>query len=127
MVTPEGYSSFAHKALGVSVPNDKWFYTGGLVVPALAIFLPTILYKEADKIQALQKLSMPIKAVLVGVIITLICWVLMTYVFTEKNPLQSAVLCGLLAAEVMTFSGAKIPTMAGITLWLFFYFHSVEH
>ena len=44
-----------------------------------------------------------------------------------KKTIQAAILCGLLSAETLVFSGSKMPGMAGITLWLFFYYHSVEH
>ena len=46
----------------------------------------------------------------------------------ENDAMAKAALIGLLSAEVMVFTNESSKvSMAGITLWLFFYFHSVEH
>ena len=100
------------------------YYTMGLIIPLLASMSPYIMYKipiPEDKV------TRPIKACIVGAIIAVACYYPMKHVTKEPKPLAQAILCGLLCAEAMAFGGGKFPSMAGITLWLFFYFHSVEH
>lgn len=121
------YGEFTNSILGMEINKHKWNYTAGLIVPLIGVFAPTVLFDQVNKINALKNVQQPIKAVLVGTIITLLCWVLMSYVIKEKNPLHTAVLCGLLSAQVMVFSGSKFPGMASITLWLFFYYNSIEN
>jgi len=73
-------------------------------------------------------LAQPIKALLFGMIITVICYQLMFRYIKEDDAMAKAALIGLLSAEVMVFTNESSKvSMAGITLWLFFYFHSVEH
>ncbi len=97
------------------------YYTKGLIVPLLSCLGGSYLYNYIN-----IDLQQPIKALIVGAITGIIAFITMTYIIKEKDPLSSSILCGLLTAEVLVFNN-KFPTMAGITLWLFFYFHSVEH
>lgn len=107
---------------GSGLEKQYWYYHLGLVIPLVAALSPALLY---DRIP-MGTASRPIKACLVGVLIAVLSYVGMKYVIPERHPLKQAVLCGLLCAEVMVFSGGAFPSMAGITLWLFFYFHSIH-
>jgi len=62
------------------------------------------------------KINKSIKALFMGGIIALICYILMSTILVEPKPLQQAILAGLLAAEVMILSGGNFPNMSTVTL-----------
>lgn len=118
-----------------SLGHGKWhYYTSGLIVPLMACLFGHLLYKyllgnvSSDSSQEVSE--RPFRALIVGSLVAIIAFFLMTNIkiLSEgKKTIQAAILCGLLSAETLVFSGSKMPGMAGITLWLFFYYHSVEH
>lgn len=69
----------------------------------------------------------PLNALAAGAIAGAGAYILFKLVH-ETQSVNKAVLAGLLVAEVMVVNTAWGPsahaTMAGITLWLFFYFHT---
>ena len=102
------------------------FHTWGLVIPLLCAISPMWISKYA-----IAGVPAPFNAVIFGVIVGALAYAAMQFPpFTEKHALSKAVLCGLLVAEVLTLEAAwgkgNLPPMASITLWLFFYFHTVE-
>ena len=100
-------------------------HTWGLVVPLLASLSPMVLSRYA-----FDGVPTAVNALIAGGVVAGACWVLMSHVplFTETHALSKAVLCGLLVAEVMVLSPSnRLPTMTALTLWLFFYFYSVEN
>ncbi len=101
-------------------------HTWGLVVPLLAALSPYWLSKYA----LVKGLPMPYNALVSGALVGLVAYVLMTQVpmLREKtHVLAKAVLCGLLVAEIMVLKPyGGIPSMGTITLWLFFYYHTME-
>ena len=104
--------------------SPYWFFTLGLIVPLLA----SILTVKLGKLPPPFPMEHPLKAVLYGVIITILSYYIMKYIIIEKHPLKQSILIGLLCAEVMVFVNDDTTiSMALVALWLFFYFHSVEH
>lgn len=102
-------------------------HTWGLIVPLLAALSPYLLGKYAT----VQGLHPAWNALWNGVIVAAVAYVLMSRVpFLQEttNVLSKAVLCGLLVAEITVLRQyTSIPTMGTITLWLFFYYHTMEH
>jgi len=102
-------------------------HTWGLVVPLLAALSPYFMSKYAS----FQGMSAPMNALVGGVVVAVVAYVLMTQVplLQEKtNVLAKAVLCGLLVAEILVLKPyGSTPSMGTITLWLFFYYHTMEH
>ena len=108
--------------------SDKpkyWNYTIGLIVPLLAALSPSLIYPLIEKFIG-KELPKEILGLVTGTIIGLLT-IIPFGLLREDNVLGKSILCGLLCAEVMVFSGGAFPSMAGIALWLFFYWHSVEH
>lgn len=102
-------------------------HTYGLIVPFLAAISPMWLSHYAH----ISTWPMPFNALVAGFIVAVVAYVLMTRVplLQEKtNVLAKAVLCGLLVAEIMVLKPyGALPTMGTITLWLFFYYHTMEN
>ena len=101
------------------------FHTWGLVVPLACAVSPMFLPRLA-----LQGVPTAFNALLAGAVMGAIAWLLFKYVpvLKEKCALSKAVLCGLLVAEVMVLkTSTAVPSVAAITLWLFLYYHAVEH
>lgn len=74
------------------------------------------------------KLHNSYKTLVIGAFISLMCYSLKKLLFKEKNAKSKSVLLGLLAAEILIFVNKDSKnSMATITLFLFFYFHAVEH
>jgi hypothetical protein len=95
----------------------------GLVVPMLAALSPPVLSLIKTPI------PQPLYAVLAGAIVAAVCFPLLEFVypFKEGNALGKAVLLGALATEIMIFhASTKLPSVTTITLYLFFYFNTVE-
>ena len=95
----------------------------GLLVPLLAAVSPMWLSRLSIP------LPQPLVAVVAGVIVAALCYVVFRFVpyLKEAHALGKAVLLGALATEVLIFHASKsLPTMTTITLFLFFYFNSVE-
>jgi len=104
--------------------SPYWFFTLGLIVPLIA----SILTVKLGKLPPPFPMEHPLKAVLYGSIIALFSYIIMKYIIIEKHPLKQSILIGLLCAEVMVFVHDNTNISMGlISLWLFFYFHSVEH
>lgn len=100
-------------------------HTWGVIIPLLAVL--SVPYISAFvNISSLQ----PVNALAGGAVVGAIAYLLLTSVpgLTEKtHVLGKAVLIGLLVAEIMVLKPyGAIPTMSTITLWLFFYFHTME-
>ena len=101
-------------------------HTWGLVIPLAAALSPMLLSKYAS----VQGAPAPVNALLAGAVVAGAVYLLMTRVplLQERDALAKAVLCGLLVAEIMVLKPyGAIPSMATITLWLFFYYHTMEH
>ena len=102
-------------------------HTWGLVVPLAVALSPVLLSKYVS----VKGAPAPVNALLAGAVVAVAVYVLMTRVpllEEAKNALAKAVLCGLLVAEIMVLKPyGAIPSMATITLWLFFYYHTMEH
>lgn len=95
----------------------------GLVVPLAAAISPMWLSRVRVPI------PQPLYAVLAGAIVAVVTWLFLEYVppFAEDQALGKAVLLGALATEVLIFhSSTRLPSMTAITLFLFFYFNTVE-
>jgi len=108
--------------------NEYHYYTTGLIVPLFACLSGHIIYKMIFPEK--EHYKKPFRALFVGTIVGILCYLLISnvkFLNEDIKTVQAAVLCGLLSAEVLVFSGSERPSMAGITLWLFFYYHSVEH
>jgi hypothetical protein len=102
-----------------------WFHTWGFIVPLLSalspMWLPTI-----------KGVHVAVNALIGGIIVAALAYMAMTmipFLKESEHALSKAVLCGLLVAEVLVLKSktGSVPTMAAITLWLFFYYHTVEH
>ena len=77
-----------------------------------------------------HSIPQPIMACVWGAVVAAILYLVMKYVwvFKEDRALAQAILAGLLVAEVLTFThDKKLPSMSAITLWLYFYYNSVEN
>lgn len=110
----------------VNSTHGGWsrYHTWGLLVPLAASISPMFL----SGLVAVPGWPEPLNALVAGTVVAVVAYVLMHLgPLKETYALAKAVLCGLLVAEVMVLHASdRPPTMAGITLWLFFYFHSVE-
>lgn len=111
--------------------SNNWFYTAGLIIPLLAVITIPIFWQlpkffNIPYFESME-VAQPITALMIGAVITLVCYFAMKYIIIEKHPLAQSVLLGLLAAEYMIFAGGRFPSVSAITLFLFFYYHSVEH
>lgn len=96
----------------------------GWVVPLLAALSPMLLSRIR-----VAGLPGPVHALLGGVLVGCVAWVLLRYVpfLAESYPFSRAVLLGILTAEVMVFHAApKVPPVASLALFLFLYFYSTE-
>lgn len=95
-----------------------------MLVPLLAAVSPMWLARLP-----LSAMPQPLVAVVAGVLVALGAWLVLRFVpfFKEAQALGKAVLLGALATEVLIFHASKtLPSMTTITLFLFFYFNSVE-
>ena len=95
----------------------------GLLVPLLAALSPMWLARVR------HPLPQPLFAVLAGAAVALVAYVVFRFVplFREAHALGKAVLLGALATEVLIFHASpELPSMTNITLYLFFYFNTVE-
>ena len=117
--------------------QDWHAFTYGAIIPIIVAFglVPVGQYDFGGIFEKLEENEQPVKALVVGLIVGLITFGIKKLFPTinnssgsEENILSKAVLLGLLAAEVIVFVNdtSKI-TMGTITLFLFFYYHSVEH
>lgn len=98
------------------------YHTIGLIVPLLAAISPMLLNRFA-----IEGVPRPFFAVGAGALVAAVCFVAFKYVIPEDLPLSKAVLCGLLVAEPLCFhDSTDLPSMASITLWLYFYYVTVE-
>lgn len=96
----------------------------GLLVPLLAAISPMW-------ISRLPKFGVPqpIFAVLAGFLVAGVSFLMLRFLPLIKEPLAfgKSVLLGALATEVLIFHGStKMPPMTTITLYLFFYFNTIE-
>lgn len=100
-------------------------HTWGLIVPLLAAISPLWLSKYVHVSN-----HQPINALAAGVVVATVAYILFTYVpqLREKHHiLAKAILAGLLVAEIMVVKPhGSLPSMGTITLWLFFWYHTVE-
>ncbi len=100
------------------------FHWIGLLVPLLASISPMGLSRLH-----IPKIPQPLFAVLAGFIIATLAWLLFTFVpfLKESHSLGKAVLLGALVTEVTIFHASTLlPSMTNITLFLFFYFNTIE-
>jgi len=114
--------------MGGSATNEGMtrYHTWGLVVPLLAATAGPVLTSKYVIIDGAHPAA---NAVLAGAVVAAVAWLLMTTIDTlkETHAVSKAVLCGLLVAEIMVLRPFKaVPPMATITLWLFFYFSTME-
>lgn len=100
-------------------------HTWGLIVPLLAVLCLPLLskYLRVSKAQ-------PVNALVGGVVTAVVSYLLFRFVpglVERTHILAKAVLVGLLVAECLVLTPyGKLPTMGTITLWLFFYYHTLE-
>lgn len=98
----------------------------GLVIPLLAAVSPMWL----SLIPRPKFISQPIFAVLAGALVAAVTYVLLRfvpYLNETTHTLGKAILLGALATEVLIFHGStSTPSMTNITLYLFFYFNTIE-
>jgi len=95
----------------------------GLLVPLLAAISP--MWLSRIKLPIPQ----PLYAVLAGGIVAAACYLIFRFapLLHEPQALGKAVLLGALATEVLIFhASTKMPSMTAITLYLFFYFNTIE-
>lgn len=95
----------------------------GLLVPLLAALSPMVLARVRLPI------PQPLVAVLHGAVVAAVAYLLFQFVppFRESRALGKAVLLGALATEVLIFhASTRLPSMTAITLFLFFYFNTIE-
>lgn len=95
----------------------------GLLVPLLAAISPMWLARIKLPI------PQPIYAVLAGAAVALVTFLIFQFVplLRESQALGKAVLLGALATEVLIFhASTELPSMTNITLYLFFYFNTIE-
>lgn len=100
------------------------FHWIGLLVPLLAALSPMGLSRLR-----IPGLPQPLFAVLAGALVAVVAWVFFAFVpfLRETHSLGKAVLLGALTTEVLIFHASTLlPTMTNITLFLFFYFNTVE-
>tara|TARA_B110000114_G_C14731447_1_gene253380 strand:+ start:21 stop:377 length:357 start_codon:yes stop_codon:yes gene_type:complete len=110
--------------------KDYYYFTKGAVIPiSIATSLFYLGKKIPNNLWILDfTLHNAFKALIIGGLISIVCFYLKKYLFKEKHPLNKSVLLGLLAAEILIFVNKDSKnSMATITLFLFFYFHAVEH
>ena len=97
-------------------------HTWGVIIPLLAVLSVSYVSKYVH-ISAYQ----PINALAAGAIVGSISYFLLPKFREESHILAKAVLIGLLVAEILVLKPyGALPTMSTITLWLCFYYHSVE-
>ena len=114
--------------MGGGAINDGMtrYHTWGLIVPLLAATAGPVLTSKYVMIDGVHPTA---NALWAGAVVAAVAWLLMTMVdaLKETHAVSKAVLCGLLVAEIMVLKPFKaVPPMATITLWLFFYFSSME-
>lgn len=98
-------------------------HTIGLVVPLLVALSPPILSRYTTLTD-----SQPFNALVAGAVVMAAAYGLLTWIGEKTNVTAKAVLMGLLIAEIMVLKPyGALPTMGTITLWLFFYYHTMEH
>lgn len=111
--------------------SDKYHYfTFGAIVPIIiASSLVSLGKSIPNNLWVLNyDIHNALKALIVGSLITLISYLIKKNIINSKDAFSKSVLLGLLAAEVLIFIDNKTKNkMATITLFLFFYFHAVEH
>ena len=97
-------------------------HTWGVIIPLLAVLSVSYLSKYVHVSE-----HQPVNALAAGAVIGIISYFLLPAVKEQSHILAKAVLIGLLVAEIMVLKPyGAIPTMSTITLWLFFYYHTVE-
>jgi len=95
----------------------------GLLGPLLAALSPMWLARLR------LPMPQPLAAVLYGAIVAAATYLIFQFVppFRESRALGKAVLLGALATEVLIFhASTRLPSVTGITLFLFFYFNTIE-
>ena len=110
--------------------SEHHYFTYGAIIPIInAVFLIYIGRKIPNNLWFLDfEIRGAYKALIIGAAIAVINYHLKKIFIKEKNALRKAVLLGLLSAEILIFVNEDSKnSMATITLFLFFYFHAVEH
>lgn len=110
--------------------TENHYFTYGAIIPIInAAFLIYIGRKIPNNLWFLDfEIHNAYKALIIGTFIAFINYYLKKIFIKEKNALSKAVLLGLLSAEILIFVNEDSKnSMATITLFLFFYFHAVEH
>lgn len=97
-------------------------HTWGVIVPLLCVLSVPYLTKISH-VTNTQAWNSLVAGLLVGVA----AYVLFKALDEKTHVLEKAVLSGLLVAEILVLKPyGAIPTMSTITLWLFFYYHTME-
>jgi hypothetical protein len=100
------------------------YHTWGLVVPLLAALAPLWLMRHAPAPSGIHPAAY---ALMFGLLVGGASYGGLS-LLAEPSALSKAVLLGLLTAETLVLTAKPgLPTMATITLYLFFYYHTVEH
>lgn len=110
--------------------SEHHYFTYGAIIPIInAAFLIYIGRKIPNNLWFLDfEIRNAYKALIIGAVIAVVNYHLKKLFIKEKNALSKAVLLGLLSAEILIFVNEDSKnSMATITLFLFFYFHAVEH
>jgi hypothetical protein len=97
-------------------------HTWGVIVPLVCVLSVPYLSKISHVTN-----TQPWNALVAGVISGAAAYMLFKALDEKTHVLAKAVLSGLLIAEIMVLKPyGAIPTMSTITLWLFFYYHTME-
>lgn len=97
-------------------------HTWGVIIPLLAVLSVSYLSRYVHVSE-----HQPVNALAAGAVVAVISYFLLPTVKEESHILAKAVLIGLLVSEIMVLKPyGALPTMSTITLWLFFYYHTVE-
>tara|TARA_A100001015_G_scaffold265906_1_gene314694 strand:- start:623 stop:1012 length:390 start_codon:yes stop_codon:yes gene_type:complete len=110
--------------------SEHHYFTYGAIIPIInAAFLIYIGRKIPNNLWFLDfEIRNAYKALIIGTVLAFVNYHLKKLFIKEKNALSKAVLLGLLSAEILIFVNEDSKnSMATITLFLFFYFHAVEH
>lgn len=107
------------------------YHTWGLLVPIICALSPVWISKHP-----ISGVHPAFNAVIYGALVGALAYLAMTMLpkLREEHALSKAALLGLLVAEILVLqsawksgTGTGIPKMATITLYLFFYFNTVEN
>lgn len=110
--------------------KENHYFTYGAIIPIINAFVLIYIGRKIPNNFWILDFEMhnAFKALVIGSFIAVVNYYLKKLFIKEKNALSKAVLLGLLSAEILIFVNEDTKnSMATITLFLFFYFHAVEH